>query len=97
MPGNSNRTTCVDPTSMARAEAVLDQSGMPMQDAFTIPPKETVRAKSVPLPLTSDSSSTLYMDLLEAQTARISGVQYRNARDVVNDMRTAIKEIEAGE
>lgn len=97
MPGDSNRTTRVDPTMMERAEAVLDQSGTPMPDAFTIPPKETVRAKSVPFPFISDSSSTLYMDLLEAQTARISGVQGRNARDVLKDMRTVIKEIEAGE
>ena len=40
--------------------------------------------------------SEKYVDLLKAQTARINGYEGRKARDVLKDMRTAIKEVEAG-
>lgn len=96
MPGDAIWTTRVDPTLLAQAEAVLNGLGMTMSDAFTILLRQIVRERSVPLSLTLDSSNALCADLLEAQSAHINGYQGRNARDVLSDMRAAIKEVEAG-
>lgn len=96
MPGDSTWTTRVDSTLKAQAEDVLDEIGMTMSGVFTMLLKQIVREKSVPLSLTLDSSNTLYADLLEAQAARINGYQGRDARDVAEDMRRAITEVEAG-
>lgn len=97
MPGDANWTTRVDSTLKAQAEDVLNELGMTMSGVFTMLLKQIVRERSVPLSLTLDSSNALYVDLLEAQTARINGYQGRNARDVLKDMRTAIQEVETGE
>ena len=51
----------------------------------------SVREHSVPLPLSLNSSNSLYADLLEAQTERMNGCEGRNARDVLADMRRAIR------
>ena len=57
--------------------------------------KQIVRERPVPLSLSLDSSNALYVDLLEAQSARVNGYQGRNARAVWKDMRAAIAEAEA--
>lgn len=95
MPGDANWTTRVDSTLKAQAEDVLNELGMTMTGVFTMLLKQIVREKSVPLSLTLDSSNALYVDLLEAQSARMNGYQGRNAREVLKDMRTAITEVEA--
>lgn len=95
MPGDANWTTRVDSTLKAQAEGVLNELGMTMTGVFTMLLKQIVREKSVPLSLTLDSSNALYVDLLEAQSARMNGYQGRNAREVLKDMRTAITEVEA--
>ena len=97
MPGDANWTTRVDSTLKAQAEDVLNELGMTMSGVFTMLLKQIVRERSVPLSLTLDSSNALYVDLLEAHTARINGYQGRNARDVLKDMRAAIQEVETGE
>ena len=96
MPDDVIWTTRVDPTLLAQAEAVLNGLGITMSDAFTMLLRQIARERSVPTSLTMDSDHVLYVDLLEAQTARVNGYQGRNARDVLKDMRTAIKEVEAG-
>lgn len=95
MPGDANWTTRVDSALKAQAEDVLNELGMTMSGVFTMLLKQIVRERSVPLSLTLDSSNALYADLLEAQTARASGYQGRNARDVLRDMRTVIAEVES--
>ena len=50
----------------------------------------SVCEQSIPLSLPSDSSNTLYAELLEVQTDRTNGYKSRNARDVLADMRRAI-------
>lgn len=96
MPDDAIWTTRVDPTLLAQAEAVLNGLGMTMSDAFTMLLRQIARERAVPISLTMDSGHALCADLLEAQSARINGYEGRNARDVLKDMRTAIKEVEAG-
>lgn len=95
MPGDANWTTRVDSTLKAQAVDVLNELGMTMTGVFTMLLKQIVRERSVPLSLSLDSSNALYVDLLEAQSARMNGYQGRNARAVLKDMRAAIAEAEA--
>lgn len=96
MPGDTIWTTRVDPTLLAQADAVLNGLGMTMSDAFTMLLRQIVREQALPLSLSLDAGHVLCVDLLKAQTARINGYEGRKARDVLKDMRTAIKEVEAG-
>ena len=96
MPGDTIWTTRVDPTLLAQAEAVLNELGMTISDAFTMLLRQIVRERALLLSLMVDSGHTLCVELLEAQSARINGYQGRYARDVLRDMCAAIKEVEAG-
>ena len=81
-----NMSIRTDSELKAQAEAVLSQLGMTMNGTINMFLHQIVRDQAVPLSLSLNPESSVYADILHAQSERAAGYRGRNARDVLDDM-----------
>ena len=92
-----NMCVRVDPELKAQAEVILEQLGMNMNGTINMFLTQIVREKRVPLNLSLNNEQNVLPDILVSKQEREKGIEGINARDLLEEMKKIVSDIEARE
>ena len=92
-----NMCVRVDPELKAQAEVILEQLGMNMNGTINMFLTQIVREKRVPLNLSLNNEQNVLPDILVSKQEREKGIEGIDARDLLEEMKKIVSDIEARE
>ena len=92
-----NMCVRVDPELKAQAEVILEQLGMNMNGTINMFLTQIVREKRVPLNLSLNNEQNVLPDILVSKQEREDGIEGIDARDLLEEMKKIVSDIEARE
>lgn len=92
-----NMCVRVDPELKAQTEVILEQLGMNMNGTINMFLTQIVREKRVPLNLSLNNEQNVLPDILVSKQERENGIEGIDARDLLEEMKKIVSDIEARE